>query len=125
MAMLRKSTSLVSTYYSWVGQQNPQFSVEALQNLTLLETFNASSFALPGPIPQWFGFKLASTLQIFDLRFCSITGHIPSNFGYLSNLTIIYLSNNNLITGIVPSGLGQLSSAVLDISRNSLVGSIP
>ncbi|XP_033508605.1 probable LRR receptor-like serine/threonine-protein kinase At2g16250 [Nicotiana tomentosiformis] len=108
-----------------VGQQNPQFSVEALQNLTFLETFNASNFALPGPIPQWFGFKLASTLQILDLRFCSITGHIPSNLGYLSNLTILYLSNNNL-TGIVPSGLGQLSSlAVLDLSRNSLVGSIP
>lgn len=108
-----------------VGQDNPQFSVEALQNLTFLERFNASNFALPGPIPVWFGFRVASSLQILDLRFCSITGLIPSSLGYLGNLTILYLSNNNL-SGPLPLSLGQLSSlAVLDLSHNSLAGSIP
>ncbi|MCD7467227.1 hypothetical protein HAX54_004552 [Datura stramonium] len=108
-----------------IGQENPQFSVDALRNLTFLESFNASNFALPGPIPEWFGFGVASSLQILDLRFCSIIGPIPSSLGKLGNLTILYLSNNG-ITGPLPLSLGQLSSlAVLDLSHNSLAGSIP
>lgn len=108
-----------------VGQDNPQFSIEALQNITFLERFNASNFKLPGPIPVWFGSRVAPSLQILDLRFCSITGLIPSSLGNLGNLTIVYLSNN-AITGPLPMSLGQLSNlAVLDLSHNSLVGSIP
>ncbi|XP_070020847.1 probable LRR receptor-like serine/threonine-protein kinase At2g16250 [Nicotiana sylvestris] len=108
-----------------IGEQNPQFLIDSLQNLTLLESFNASNFALPGSIPEWFGYRVSSSLQILDLRFCSITGLIPLSFGNLRNLTMLYLSNNGL-TGTVPLSLGRLSSlAVLDLSQNSLFGSIP
>lgn len=106
------------------GSQNPQFLVDALQNLTLLESFNASNFALPGSIPQWFGIRLAA-LQVLDLSFCSITGTIPSTLGNLTSLVVLYISNNGL-SGMVPSSFSQLSSlSVLDLSHNSLGGSIP
>ncbi|KAL3538974.1 hypothetical protein ACH5RR_002340 [Cinchona calisaya] len=107
-----------------IGSQNPQFSVDALQNFTLLASFNASNFALPGLIPDWFG-SVFPSLQVLDLRSCLIRGVIPASFGNLSNLTNLYLSGNNL-TGLVPSTLGQLSRLeVLDLSRNFLTGAIP
>lgn len=107
-----------------LGRRNPQFSIDALANLTFLQSFNASKFLLPGPIPHWFGQKLSS-LRVLDLRSCSITGAIPSSLGNLISLNTLYLSNNNL-TGIVPDSLSQLLGlSVLDLSRNFLSGSLP
>lgn len=106
------------------GSQNPQFSVDALRNLTLLSSFNASNFAMPGLIPDWFGLQLPS-LQVLDLRSCLIHGAIPLTLGNLSGATELYLSNNKL-TSAVPPSLGQLTGlSVLDLSRNLLTGSIP
>ncbi|KAL0454172.1 UNVERIFIED_CONTAM: putative LRR receptor-like serine/threonine-protein kinase [Sesamum latifolium] len=106
------------------GSQNPQFSVDALQNLTLLSSFNASHFILPGSIPDWLGLQLAS-LQVLDLRSCLINGAIPFTLGNLSSLVELHLSNNSL-TGVVPSSLGRLFGlSVLDLSQNLLTGSIP
>ncbi|KAK6121440.1 hypothetical protein DH2020_044816 [Rehmannia glutinosa] len=106
------------------GNENPQFSVDALQNLTLLSSFNASNFPMPGSIPNWFGLQLP-TLQVLDLRSCLLNGAIPFTLGNLSSLVELYLSNNNL-TGVVPSSLGQLFGlSALDLSRNLLTGSIP
>ncbi|OAY29672.1 probable LRR receptor-like serine/threonine-protein kinase At2g16250 isoform X1 [Manihot esculenta] len=107
-----------------LGSQNPQFSVDALANLTRLTTFNASRFFLPGSIPDWFGQSLGS-LQLLDLRFCAIRNAIPATMGNLTNITSLYLSGNNL-TGEIPSSLGQLVLlSVLDLSQNSLTGFIP
>ncbi|KAH6789359.1 Leucine-rich repeat protein kinase family protein [Perilla frutescens var. frutescens] len=106
------------------GSQNPQFSVDALQNLTLLSSFNASNFPLPGPIPEWLGLQVAS-LKVLDLRFCSINGSIPFTLGNLSSLVELYLSSNSL-AGALPSSLGQLAGlSVLDLSRNAFTGLIP
>ncbi|KAL0376150.1 UNVERIFIED_CONTAM: putative LRR receptor-like serine/threonine-protein kinase [Sesamum calycinum] len=106
------------------GSQNPQFSVDALQNLTLLSSFNASHFKLPGSIPDWLGLQLAS-LQVLDLRSCLINGAIPFTLGNLSSLVELHLSDNNL-TGVIPSSLGRLFGlSVLDLSQNLLTGSIP
>ncbi|KAF2312982.1 hypothetical protein GH714_002899 [Hevea brasiliensis] len=107
-----------------LGKQNPQFSVDALANLTHLTTLNASRFLLPGSIPDWFGQSLGS-LQLLDLRFCGISNAIPATLGNLTNITSLYLSGNNL-TGAIPFSLGQLVLlSVLDLSKNSLTGSIP
>lgn len=107
-----------------LGRRNPQFAVDALANFTLLQSFNASNFLLPGPIPDWFGLSLTS-LRVLDLRSCSIVNAIPSTLGNLTNLTSLYLSDNNL-TGSVPDSLGQLLAlSVLDLSGNSLTGTIP
>lgn len=107
-----------------IGSQNPRFSVDALRNLTLLSSFNASNFALPGSIPEWLGLQVAA-LQVLDLRSCSIGGAIPATLGNLSSLGALYLSDNNL-TGVIPSSLSQLFGlTVLDLSKNALMGSIP
>ncbi|XP_023534135.1 probable LRR receptor-like serine/threonine-protein kinase At2g16250 [Cucurbita pepo subsp. pepo] len=107
-----------------LGRQNPQFVVDALANLTLLQSFNASRFLLPGAIPDWLGSSLKS-LQVLDLRSCSILGPIPLSFGNLTNLTTLYLSNNKL-NGSIPASFGQLIRlSVLDLARNELTGSIP
>ncbi|KAF5751101.1 putative lrr receptor protein kinase [Tripterygium wilfordii] len=107
-----------------IGKQNPQFAVDALVNLTRLVSFNASRFLLPGSIPDWFGQRLLS-LQVLDLRSCSIRDAIPWSMGNMTNLTTMVLAQNTL-TGLVPSTLGQLLGlSVLDFSQNSLTGSIP
>ncbi|CAO2815051.1 unnamed protein product [Amaranthus hypochondriacus] len=106
------------------GVLNPQFAVDSIGNLTNLVSFNASSFELPGQIPNWFGQRLGR-LQVLDLHSCSIKGFIPLSLGNLSRLNTLILSQNNL-SGIVPSTLGQLVSlSVLDLSHNLLNGSIP
>lgn len=107
-----------------LGRINPEFAVDGLANLTLLSSFNASGFALPGAIPDWLGQRLLS-LRVLDLRSAFIVGQIPATVGSLQNLTTLYLSGN-AITGAVPETLGQLESlSVLDLSRNSLTGTIP
>ncbi|XP_008236898.1 PREDICTED: probable LRR receptor-like serine/threonine-protein kinase At2g16250 [Prunus mume] len=107
-----------------LGSQNPQFSVDALANFTLLQSFNASNFLLPGSIPDWFGQQVRS-LQVLDLTSCSVLGPIPLSLGNSSNLTGLYLSHNNL-TGTIPASLSQLSRlSVFNLSRNRLTGSIP
>ncbi|KAL3505299.1 hypothetical protein ACH5RR_035140 [Cinchona calisaya] len=107
-----------------IGQQNPRFAIDSLSNLTSLSSFNASGFPLPGPIPLWFGQRLVS-LQVLDLRSCSIYGSIPESFGTMVRLKSLYLSDNT-ITGIIPAALWNLHSlSVLDLSRNLLTGSIP
>ncbi|XP_061358057.1 probable LRR receptor-like serine/threonine-protein kinase At2g16250 [Gastrolobium bilobum] len=106
------------------GRLHPNFEVDSLTNLTLLESFNASGFMLNGSIPEWFGQSLGA-LQVLDLRSCSITGVIPDSLGGLSVLKSLFLSGNSL-TGRMPPTLGLLSGlSVLDLSRNSLSGTVP
>lgn len=107
-----------------VGRLNPSFSVDSLANCTFLESFNASGFSLPGPIPDWFGYQLGS-LKVLDLQSSSVTGPIPASLGNLTRLNALYLGSNDL-AGSLPAALGQLMQLlVLDLSRNSLTGQLP
>ncbi|KAK7376805.1 hypothetical protein VNO80_02222 [Phaseolus coccineus] len=107
-----------------LGSLNRSFEVSSLENLTLLESFNASGFVLNGSIPEWLGARLR-VLDVLDLRFCSITGWIPYSIGELGVLRVLMLSGN-VLTGRIPSTLGNLTRlSVLDLSGNSLSGYVP
>ncbi|AEE87049.1 receptor protein kinase-like protein [Arabidopsis thaliana] len=107
-----------------IGNQNPEFSVGSLVNLTRLASFNASRFYLPGPIPALFGSSLL-TLEVLDLSSCSITGTIPESLTRLSHLKVLDLSKN-AINGDIPLSLTSLQNlSILDLSSNSVFGSIP
>lgn len=93
--------------------------------MSLLATFNASGFYLPGSIPIWFGRQLGSGLTTLDLGFTGVTGSIPAELALLSNLKSLVLSHNNL-TSTIPSQLGYVPSlSHVDFGFNNLSGSVP
>ncbi|WOK92274.1 putative LRR receptor-like serine/threonine-protein kinase [Canna indica] len=107
------------------GRLDPRFSVDGLRRLTQLRDFNASGFALPGPIPDWFGHLLPPSLAVLDLSFAAVVGPIPSSLGGAAELVVLSLAGN-AITGDVPPTLGNLRKlSVLDLSHNVLSGSVP
>ncbi|XP_008785683.1 probable LRR receptor-like serine/threonine-protein kinase At2g16250 [Phoenix dactylifera] len=108
-----------------LGRLNPRFAVDGLQNLSRLESFNATRFALPGPIPDWLGRRLPPGFSALDLSAAAVSGPIPNSLGGATGLAVLSLAGNN-ITGNIPSTLGQLGNlSILDLSRNSLFGAIP
>ncbi|KAK8943667.1 putative LRR receptor-like serine/threonine-protein kinase [Platanthera guangdongensis] len=108
-----------------LGRQNPRFAVEGIQNLTRLNTFNATGFSLLGTIPDWFGSHLPPSLAVLDLRSASIYGDIPYSLGDATGLSVLSLAYNS-ITGNIPPTLGQLRNlSFLDLSQNALSGDFP
>ena len=78
---------------------------------------------MTGEIPPELG-RLSNLTDLY-LDNNQLTGEIPSELGGLSNLKFLYLYNNRL-TGEIPSELGGLSNLeVLDLDNNQLTGEIP
>lgn len=100
------------------------FEVDGLQNLTMLEKLITVGFSLPGPIPEWFGTKLAPNISVLDLQGSNINGTIPEGIGNLKNLTRLRLSNNNLAGSIPPSFQNLSRLQTLDLSFNNFTGRI-
>lgn len=74
----------------------------AMERLThLIFDFNS----LTGTIPSELG--SLSNLKRLDLAYNFLISTIPTELGRLSNLTIVY-SQNNMLTGIMPSGVCDL-----------------
>ena len=71
-------------------------------------------------------FNIDSTVEI-DLGVGeTITGNIPTQIGYLINLTNLDLSNSSELVGDIPEEIGNLINLqYLDLSNNQLTGSIP
>ena len=66
-------------------------------------------------------------LRTLDLTNYYGTGSIPTEIGYLTNLTSLVCPSQNQITGQIPTQIGNLANSLtaIDISNNALSGSIP
>ena len=64
-------------------------------------------------------------VTVLELRSDGLSGTIPAELGYLSELREMYLNNNKLV-GTIPPTLGHLTKLrVLQLSYNDLTGNIP
>ncbi|TVU41013.1 hypothetical protein EJB05_14501, partial [Eragrostis curvula] len=107
------------------GALAPRLALDGLRNLTALESFNASGFALPGEIPAWFGTGLPPPLAVLDLTSAGVNGTLPADLGASGNLTTLLLAGNGL-TGPVPAPLLSVKGIrFLDLSRNNFSGELP
>ncbi|CAL2271462.1 unnamed protein product [Prunus armeniaca] len=125
-------------------QLGPKFPTW-LRNQTHLTTVVLRNARISGTIPNWF---LQLDLQLDELNFADnqLSGRVPNslrfNYGstvdltsnrfegplplWSSNISLLYL-RDNLFSGPSPHNIGQVMPNLiyLDISTNSLIGSIP
>jgi Leucine-rich repeat (LRR) protein len=93
-----------------------------LGNMNNLAYVSLDTNNFGGSIPTTFC-NLTNLNQLF-LQQNSITGNIPSCLGQLTNLKTLNLQSNAL-SGSVPNQLCCLTQTAIDVSNNSLTGSIP
>ncbi|BFG37473.1 hypothetical protein CerSpe_237470 [Prunus speciosa] len=125
-------------------QLGPKFPTW-LRNQTELTTVVLRNAGISGTIPDWF---LQLDLQLEELNFADnqLSGRVPNSLRFShastvdltsnrfegplplwsSNITWLYL-RDNLFSGPIPHNIGQVMPNLksLDISKNSLSGSIP
>ena len=80
---------------------------------------------IPTEVSLWGEVYSVESTTVLDLRVNQLTGPIPPEIGYLTNLTYLDLRYNQL-TGSIPSEIGNLTNlTLLDLRNNQLTGSIP
>ncbi|CAL8168776.1 unnamed protein product [Prunus armeniaca] len=125
-------------------QLGPKFPTW-LRNQTELTNLVLRNSRISDTTPDWF-WQLVLQLDVLDIAYNQLSGRVPNSvrFSYdslvdlssnryegplplwSSNITVLYLSDN-LFSGPIPHNIGQVMPHLthLDISRNSLSGSIP
>uniref|UniRef100_A0A0E0ISP7 Receptor kinase-like protein Xa21 n=1 Tax=Oryza nivara TaxID=4536 RepID=A0A0E0ISP7_ORYNI len=79
---------------------------------------------LKGALPSSIA-RLSKSLEGLLLTGNEISGTIPQEIDYLTNLTVLYMEQN-MLTGNLPDSLGNLPNLfVLSLSQNKLTGQIP
>ncbi|KAI4298502.1 hypothetical protein L6164_032053 [Bauhinia variegata] len=89
-------------------------------NASELQVLSLGSNAISCKLPEFVG-QLRS-LQLLNLSGNALAGSVPETLTDLKNLTVVSLRSNNF-SGKVPSGFNSVE--VLDLSSNSLNGSLP
>ncbi|RZC50885.1 hypothetical protein C5167_019311 [Papaver somniferum] len=95
-----------------------------LGNISTLKQLNLSYNPFtPSQIPSEFG--SLSSLEILWMTDCNLVGEIPNSFGKLSKLIDLDLAVNN-VNGPIPESITELSSVVqIELYKNSLSGELP
>ncbi|KAK1616044.1 hypothetical protein QYE76_021561 [Lolium multiflorum] len=94
-----------------------------LGNLTALNVLLLQGNTLDGRIPS----SLSSCpIEQLDLSYNSLTGTIPKELFLMSTLSSFMLLGHNLISGTLPSEMGNLINVgVFDFASNNISGEIP
>lgn len=72
------------------------------------------------------GIRKLTLLTYLDLSYNDLVGPIPDYIGDLTQLTHLYLNNNNPLGGGIPSSFAKLSNLVeLSLSHTQITGNIP
>ncbi|KAM7473926.1 hypothetical protein LguiB_021169 [Lonicera macranthoides] len=95
----------------------------AIESLANLYSLHVGDNLLSGPIPSSLG-KLRN-LQVLVLAGNKLRGKIPSSLGNITQLFVLDLSANKL-EGNIPASIGNCEKLnLLDLSQNNLIGPIP
>ncbi|XP_061343799.1 probable inactive receptor kinase At4g23740 [Gastrolobium bilobum] len=108
-----KSSSLCTT---WIG-------VTCNEDKSQVIAIRLPGFGFHGTIPPNTISRITS-LQILSLRSNYISGHFPSDFSNLKNLSLLYLQFNNF-TGPLPDFSAWKNLSVVNLSNNLFNGTIP
>lgn len=101
---------------SWTG-------VTCNQDKSRVIAIRLPGFGFHGTIPHN-TLSRVKGLQTLSLRSNFITGHFPSDFSNLKNLSFLYLHFNNF-TGPLPDFSSWRNLSVLNLSNNRFTGTIP
>ncbi|KAL6905512.1 hypothetical protein ACP4OV_003113 [Aristida adscensionis] len=94
-----------------------------ISNLTKLEVLRLQGNNLSGSIPSVFSFL--PNLGILNLSRNLFTGEIPQSIVNLTKLSNLNLEGNR-ISGVIPASIGKLGSLIeLNLGNNALSGTIP
>ncbi|KAI5083091.1 hypothetical protein GOP47_0002834 [Adiantum capillus-veneris] len=117
------SLQVISLRNNMLSGQIPNLVIAGLAQCG---SFNLAHNNLSGPIPNT-EFQQMTFLQNLDLSYNQLSGLIPSDLSSCLDLHFLNLSQNTLV-GSIPLAFGKsalLSLTDLDISHNSINGSIP
>jgi Leucine-rich repeat (LRR) protein len=96
----------------------------SLTNSSQFKVLDFSSNIFQGVLPNAAA-NLSTNMQFFNMGQNMITGNIPEGIGNLVNLSYL-LINNNSIGGSIPTSVGRLKRlSILDLEMNNLSGQVP
>ncbi|CAL5014884.1 unnamed protein product [Urochloa decumbens] len=101
---------------------NGSSSLAFISNMTSLDTLILRNCQISDNLAS-INFSQLALLNLMDLSFNNITGHVPLALLNLNLLTFLFLGNNSL-SGSLPSSIGP-SLKNLDFSYNQLSGNFP
>ncbi|KAF8042086.1 hypothetical protein BT93_A0632 [Corymbia citriodora subsp. variegata] len=93
-----------------------------MQTQMKVRDISLSNASISGTLPKWLG-NMSSDCSILDLSHNLISGPLPTNIGEM-HLKTLYL-NDNSINGAIPSSLCEEGLFDLNLGNNKLSGSIP
>ncbi len=101
-AFIPLNTTYPLPYFESLYNNHLTGSIEPLANLPSIEIIHLKKNAFSGTIPEALG-EISRKLSWLDLSSNNFIGLIPSNLGYIPNLTDLQLGDNKLFSSIPES----------------------
>ena len=89
---------------------------------------NTTGWLTDAPLDEWHGVTTDRTGRVTELTLTlnGLTGMLPREIGYLTELTVLDLSINHELTGDLPTELGNLTNLeLLNLTATLMTGELP